>query len=140
MDQVYLPDLLAIAPYYLEYAGLGEGLGNFLTWGEFPDTDNSDTSKFLVPRAVITGRDLTNIQEPDPRDFERMKEFASLTPGMNTPAAINKAYTPGKAKPISITLGRMRPTSSSKLSRNTPGLKPRAGPKRPWKLDRWRVC
>lgn len=75
VDQVYLPDLLAIAPYYLDYAGIGEGLGNFLTWGEFPDTDNRDTSKFLVPRTVITGRDLSNIQEPDPRDFERMQEF-----------------------------------------------------------------
>jgi hydrogenase large subunit len=77
VDQVYLPDLLAVAPYYLEYAGLGEGLGNFLTWGEFPDTDNSDTSKFLVPRAVITGRDLSNIQEPDPRDFQKMQEFVT---------------------------------------------------------------
>jgi hydrogenase large subunit len=75
VDQVYIPDLLAIAPYYLDYAGLGEGLGNFLTWGEFPGTDNSDTSKFLVPRAVITGRDLTSIREPDPRDFQKMQEF-----------------------------------------------------------------
>jgi len=32
VDQVYLPDLLAIAPYYLDYAKVGEGLGNFLTW------------------------------------------------------------------------------------------------------------
>jgi hydrogenase large subunit len=75
VDQVYIPDLLAVAPYYLEYASLGEGLGNFLTWGEYPDTDNRDTSKFLVPRAVITGRDLANLKEPDPRDFERMQEF-----------------------------------------------------------------
>ncbi|MBN1264600.1 MAG: nickel-dependent hydrogenase large subunit [Anaerolineales bacterium] len=75
VDQVYIPDLLAIAPYYLEYAGLGEGLGNFLTWGEFPGTDNSDTSAFLVPRAVIKGRDLANIIEPDPNDFNLMKEF-----------------------------------------------------------------
>jgi hydrogenase large subunit len=75
VDQVYIPDLLAVAPYYLEYASLGEGLGNFLTWGEYPDTDNRDTSKFLVPRAVITGRDLSNLKEPDPRDFERMQEF-----------------------------------------------------------------
>ena len=75
VDQVYLPDLLAIAPYYLDYASLGESLGNFLTWGEFPDTDNSDTSKFLVPRTVITNRDLSNIQEPDPRDFQKMQEF-----------------------------------------------------------------
>lgn len=77
VDQVYLPDLLAIAPYYLEYAGIGEGLGNFLTWGDFPDTDNSDISKFLVPRVVITGRDLNSIQEPDPRDFLKMQEYIS---------------------------------------------------------------
>jgi hydrogenase large subunit len=77
VDQVYLPDLLAIAPYYLDYAKIGEGLGNFLTWGEFPDTDNSDLSKLLVPRAVITGRDLTSIREPDPRDFQKMQEFVA---------------------------------------------------------------
>ncbi len=77
IDQVYIPDLLAIAPYYLDYAAIGEGLGNFLTWGEFPDTDNSDTSKFLVPRAVIMNRDLSNIIEPDPNDFAKMKEFVA---------------------------------------------------------------
>ncbi|MCA9925854.1 MAG: nickel-dependent hydrogenase large subunit, partial [Anaerolineales bacterium] len=75
VDQVYIPDVLAIAPYYLEYAGIGEGLGNFLTWGEFPDVDHHDTSKFLVPRAVIMNRDLGNIIEPDPNDMDLMKEF-----------------------------------------------------------------
>jgi hydrogenase large subunit len=77
VNQVYIPDLLAIAPYYLEYAGLGEGLGNFLTWGELPDTDMHDTSKFVVPRAVIMNRDLTHIEEPNPNDFELMKEYVA---------------------------------------------------------------
>ena len=77
VDQVYIPDLLAIAPYYLEYGGIGEGLGNFLTWGEFPGEDNSDLSGFMVPRAVILNRDLNNIQVPDPRDFEKMQEFVA---------------------------------------------------------------
>jgi hydrogenase large subunit len=77
VDQVYLPDLLAIAPYYLDYAGIGEGLGNFLTWGEFPGEDNSDTSKFLVPRTLILDRNLSNVTVPDPRDFDKMKEFIS---------------------------------------------------------------
>jgi hydrogenase large subunit len=77
VDQVYLPDLLAIAPYYLDYGALGEGLGNFLTWGEFPGDDNSDTSKFLVPRTLILNRDLGNIQEPDPRDMQRMQEYVA---------------------------------------------------------------
>ncbi len=77
VDQVYLPDLLAIAPYYLEYGSVGEGLGNFLTWGEFPGENNSDVSQFLVPRAVILNRDLSHIEQPDPRDFARMQEFVS---------------------------------------------------------------
>ena len=77
VDQVYIPDLLAVAPYYLDYASFGEGLGNFLTWGEFPDTDNSDTSKFLVPRAVILNRDISHVQVPDPRDFQKMQEFVA---------------------------------------------------------------
>jgi hydrogenase large subunit len=77
VNQVYIPDLLAIAPYYLEYAGLGEGLGNFLTWGELPDTDIHDTSKFVVPRAVIMNRDLTHIEEPNPNDFALMKEYVA---------------------------------------------------------------
>jgi len=75
VDMVYLPDLLAVAPYYLECAGLGEGLGNFLTWGEFPEGDIGDPSTFIVPRAVILNRDLKNLIVPDPRDFEKMKEY-----------------------------------------------------------------
>jgi hydrogenase large subunit len=75
VDQVYIPDVLAIAPYYLDYASLGEGLGNFLTWGEFPDTDNSDVSKFRVPRALIIDRDLNNVMQPDPADMEKMQEW-----------------------------------------------------------------
>ena len=77
VDQVYLPDVLAIAPFYLEYASVGGGVGNFLTWGELPGGDIGDTSKYLIPRAVILNKDLKNIQTPDPRDFERMKEFIS---------------------------------------------------------------
>jgi hydrogenase large subunit len=77
VDQVYIPDLLAIAPYYLEYASVGEGLGNFLTWGEFPAGAIDDPSTFLVPRAMIFNRDLNNLAVPDPRDFEKMKEFVT---------------------------------------------------------------
>ena len=77
VDQVYLPDLLAIAPYYLDYAAIGEGLGNFLTWGELPGEDNSDTSKYVVPRALILNRDLAHVTVPDPRDFDHMKEYVS---------------------------------------------------------------
>jgi len=75
VDKVYIPDILAIAPYYLEYASLGEGIGNFLTWGELPQGNLNDVDKYLIPRGIILNRDVTKIIEPDPRDFERMKEF-----------------------------------------------------------------
>ena len=37
IDNVYVPDVLAIAPYYLDYAGVGKGHANFLSWGVFED-------------------------------------------------------------------------------------------------------
>lgn len=75
VDQVYLPDLLAIAPYYKEWAGYGENTGNFLSWGEFPLDDPRDVSNQFVPRGAIMDRDLSNIIVPDPKDFAEVKEF-----------------------------------------------------------------
>lgn len=75
VDQVYLPDVLAIAPFYKEYAGIGGGLGNYLSWGEFPAGDIADLSGYLVPRAAILNRDLQNLVVPDPRDTAKMQEF-----------------------------------------------------------------
>ena len=77
VDKVYIPDLLAIAPYYLDYASLGEGLGNFLTWGEFPQAGLKDTDQFLIPRGIILNRDIKKIINPDPNDFDRMKEYVA---------------------------------------------------------------
>ena len=39
VDKVYLPDVLAVAPFYLEWAGMGEGIGNFMSYGDFPLND-----------------------------------------------------------------------------------------------------
>jgi hydrogenase large subunit len=77
VDQVYVPDLLAIAPYYKEWAGYGEGLGNFLSWGEFPAGDPRDPDNQLIPRGVILNRDLSQIIEPDPKDLREVQEFVS---------------------------------------------------------------
>ncbi len=52
VDSVYLQDVLAIAPYYLKYAGIGKGVGNYLSWGVFDDP-SSDPKKRLLPRGAI---------------------------------------------------------------------------------------
>ena len=44
VDEVYLPDTLAIAGFYKDWFQRGEGLGNFMTFGDFPADGGGDRS------------------------------------------------------------------------------------------------
>ncbi len=66
VEQVYLPDLLAIAGFYKEWFGLGEGVGNFLCYGDFPQGGIKDAARFYQPRGIILNRDLSRVQPVDP--------------------------------------------------------------------------
>ena len=79
IDQVYLPDVLAIASWYKDWfqTGHGEGTGNFMTYGDFPADGSADPATFLVPRGVILGRDLSNIHELDLTVEEDIQEFVA---------------------------------------------------------------
>jgi hydrogenase large subunit len=65
VNLAYLPDTLAIAGYYKEWASVGEGVGNFMTYGDYPTGDTDDIASFLVPRGVILDRDLGRIHPLD---------------------------------------------------------------------------
>ena len=77
VDDVYLPDTLAIASYYKDWFKIGGGTGNFLTYGEFPATSMDDISSFMIPRGVILDKDLSKIYEVDLNDPEQIQEFVS---------------------------------------------------------------
>jgi Ni,Fe-hydrogenase I large subunit len=70
VDQVYIPDLLAVASFYKEWAGYGEGLGNFLVYGEFPDRAGT----MLFPAGVILNRDLSTVH---PLDHQKVAEYVT---------------------------------------------------------------
>ena len=36
MNEVYIPDLLAVASFYKDWAKWGGGLKNYLSYGEYP--------------------------------------------------------------------------------------------------------
>jgi len=76
VDQVYIPDTLAIAGFYKDWAvkGHGEGLGNFMTYGDFPGKDIKDVASFMIPRGVILNRDLSHIEELDLNDKDQIQE------------------------------------------------------------------
>ena len=58
VQKVYIPDVLAIAPFYKEWAGLGKGLGNYMAYGDFPANNTSDPGALWLPRGFITGRNI----------------------------------------------------------------------------------
>jgi len=77
VDQVYVPDTLAIAGFYKDWGAQGEGVGNFLTYGDFPEQGIDDPSTFLFPRGAILGRDLSTIHEVDLNAKDEIEEFVS---------------------------------------------------------------
>ncbi|WP_455384483.1 nickel-dependent hydrogenase large subunit [Acidihalobacter prosperus] len=77
VDQVYLPDTLAIAGFYKDWATRGEGIGNFMTYGDFPSKGINDPSGFLIPRGVIVDRDLSHIEEVDLNAEDQIKEYVA---------------------------------------------------------------
>ena len=77
VDQVYVPDTLAIASFYKDWGSRGEGLGNFLCYGDFPEKGMSDTASLLFPAGVILDRDLSTVHEIDMNDPAQIQEFVS---------------------------------------------------------------
>ncbi len=77
VDKVYLPDVLAVAPFYLEWAGLGEGLGNFMSYGDFPQTESKSSNEpgeLFIPRGIILNRDLSKVY---PLDEKLISEYVT---------------------------------------------------------------
>ncbi len=80
IDQVYIPDLLAIAGYYKDWAKWGGGLSsqNLMSYGEFPEIPNDYSNASLgLPSGVIIGGDLKNVQEVDLKDPAQVQEWVT---------------------------------------------------------------
>ncbi len=74
VEQVYVPDLLAVAGSYVEWFSLGAGQGNLLSSGELPVGRTRDASGFFLPRGAILGRNLSEVLDVDPDDPREVEE------------------------------------------------------------------
>ena len=77
VDQVYVPDTIAIASFYKDWFARGEGLGNFLTYGDFPAAGRDDPASWLIPSGAILNRDLSTIYPIDLNDPSHVQEFVA---------------------------------------------------------------
>ncbi|MCX7093431.1 MAG: nickel-dependent hydrogenase large subunit [Methylobacter sp.] len=77
IDQVYIPDLLAIAGFYKGWMyGGGISGQSLLSYGDIPDDANDySASNLLMPRGAIINGDLSKVHEVDLTDPEQIKEF-----------------------------------------------------------------
>ncbi|MCP3869224.1 MAG: nickel-dependent hydrogenase large subunit [Gammaproteobacteria bacterium] len=77
VDQVYIPDTLAIAGFYKDWGSRGEGVGNFLCYGDFPEKGMNDPATFLIPSGVILNRDLSTLHDVDMNAADEIQEYVS---------------------------------------------------------------
>jgi Ni,Fe-hydrogenase I large subunit len=66
VDQVLIPDVLAVAGFYQDWFSLGQGPGNYLSYGGFPIGSINDPARYFLPRGIILNNDLSKVHPVDP--------------------------------------------------------------------------
>ncbi len=77
IDQVYIPDLLAIAQFYKGWL-YGGGLSgqSVLAYGDIPDKANDySAANLLMPSGAVINGNLKEVHPVDVRDLEQIQEF-----------------------------------------------------------------
>ena len=74
VEQVYIPDLLAIASFYKDWAAIGAGVGNYLSYGDFPMDNSGSASSLYFPSGIILAKDLANLL---PVDEKKISEYVT---------------------------------------------------------------
>ena len=76
IEQVYIPDLLAIASFYKDWGAIGKGFGNYMSYGDFPVNGYNDPSGFKFPQGAILNFDLSKVHDVDRRNND-IEEFVN---------------------------------------------------------------
>ncbi|MEI6668571.1 MAG: nickel-dependent hydrogenase large subunit [Acidobacteriota bacterium] len=74
IEQVYLPDLMAVASFYKDWGGIGGGVPNYLAYGDLPTNGYADVAKFKFPRGAILNRNLNEVIPVDGKDPQQIEE------------------------------------------------------------------
>jgi [NiFe] hydrogenase large subunit len=104
IENVYIPDLLAVASFYKDWGAIG-GTSNFHAWGEFPETDAEPDSLYM-PRGFIANRDLAGVKMADQKQVVEnvtrawYEDGADRHPydGETKPIQGDPRYNPGNGK------------------------------------------
>jgi Ni,Fe-hydrogenase I large subunit len=96
VSKVYIPDVLAVASFYKDWAAYGGGVGNYLVYGEYPEEEGANAKLFL-PSGVIRGKNLGQVEKLDPA---RITEYVTHS---------WYSYNGGDEKPLHPSQGETNP-------------------------------
>jgi hydrogenase large subunit len=77
IEQVYLPDLMAIAGFYKDWAAIGGGLKNYMCYGDLPTKGYAYPEYFKFQRGAILDRDLSKVYDVNGKDENEIQEYIS---------------------------------------------------------------
>jgi hydrogenase large subunit len=75
VEQVYIPDLMAVAGFYKDWAAVGGGLKNYLVYGDLPTRGYNQPDYFKFPRGAILNRNLNEVYPVNGKDAQEIKEY-----------------------------------------------------------------
>jgi len=80
INQVYIPDVVAIAGFYKDWGAIGGGLSSqsVLSYGDFPDHANDYSAKsLLAPRGAVIDGNFNEIHDVDLSNPDEIQEFVA---------------------------------------------------------------
>jgi hydrogenase large subunit len=77
VEQVYIPDLLAVASFYKDWGAIGSGLPNYMAYGDLPVNGYADVAKFKFPRGAILNRNLNEVLPIDGKNPQQVQEYVT---------------------------------------------------------------
>jgi Ni,Fe-hydrogenase I large subunit len=116
VEQVYVPDVLAIAPLYKDWFSLGEGVGNFLSYGDYSSGNQNDPKYVPVPARHRAGPRSQQGLSGGRRQDHRVRQ-----PLLVRVFGRRQRQASRSGRRIRSTPGPSRPTTISTSTRSTPG-------------------
>lgn len=75
VSQVYMPDVQLIASYYKDWAQLGGGVGDYLSYGDFPEPVNGGQETYWMSSGVVRDRNIA--ARPTAVDYRLITEYVT---------------------------------------------------------------
>ncbi|MEN8124932.1 MAG: nickel-dependent hydrogenase large subunit [Bacteroidota bacterium] len=76
INEVYIPDLLAIASFYKDWGAIGGNkFNNYLSYGDLPTGNYGDIDTYKWPQGVILNGDLSKVHPVDLEKTNEIQEF-----------------------------------------------------------------